>query len=132
MYYQYVYQYIYLYTVPTFVTQIAHHTKKLLWMGAEATQQLQQQQQQQQHHHHFQHQQQQQLQRNLPKARRSICVTTSAPPSAMLNVGSIDQRRHSTTSFLGVIRLKPSRSLSLNLSTGVIKPRLEIDIDSTV
>ncbi|XP_034483033.1 anion exchange protein 3 isoform X1 [Drosophila innubila] len=61
---------------------------QLLWMGAEASQQLQQQQQQQ-------------LQRNLAKTRRSICVTSSAPPAAMLNVGAIDHRRHSTTSYLG-------------------------------
>ncbi|KAH8415596.1 hypothetical protein KR222_006022 [Zaprionus bogoriensis] len=65
---------------------------QLLWMGAEATQQFQQQQQ-------LQHLQQ--LQRNVPKARRSICVTSSAPMAAMLNVGAVDQRRHSTTSFLG-------------------------------
>ncbi|KAM8709640.1 hypothetical protein ACLKA7_016450 [Drosophila subpalustris] len=61
---------------------------QLLWMGTEASQ-LQQQQQQQQ------------LQRNLAKTRRSICVTSSAPPAAMLNVGAIDHRRHSTTSYLG-------------------------------
>ncbi|KAL7734702.1 hypothetical protein ACLKA6_010995 [Drosophila palustris] len=61
---------------------------QLLWMGTEASQ-LQQQQQQQQ------------LQRNLAKTRRSICVTSSAPPAAMLDVGAIDHRRHSTTSYLG-------------------------------
>ncbi|XP_017842081.1 anion exchange protein 3 isoform X3 [Drosophila busckii] len=71
--------------------------KSLLWMGAEASQQFQQQQQQLQ---------QQTQPRSLPKARRSICVTSSAPPAAILDVGvgmsaALDHRRHSTTSYLG-------------------------------
>ncbi|KAH8369782.1 hypothetical protein KR093_000958 [Drosophila rubida] len=64
---------------------------------------LQQLEQQQQHNNQHKHQQQlHQLQRSqLPKTRRSICVTSSAPPAAMLNLGAIDHRRHSTTSYLG-------------------------------
>ncbi|KMY98755.1 anion exchange protein 3 isoform X5 [Drosophila simulans] len=69
--------------------------KSFLWMGADSS--------------HQPYQQAQPPPRNLAKARRSICVTSSAPPTAaMLNVATataaaaaIDHRRHSTMSYLG-------------------------------
>ncbi|KAH8380652.1 hypothetical protein KR009_011982 [Drosophila setifemur] len=69
---------------------------QFLWMGADTSPQQQ-------------FQQQSQPSRSLAKARRSICVTSSAPPTAaMLNVATataaaaaIDHRRHSTMSYLG-------------------------------
>ncbi|KAH8270096.1 hypothetical protein KR018_003994 [Drosophila ironensis] len=79
---------------------------QFLWMGADSAQQ----QPQQQHQPLHQHLQQQQQARNLAKARRSICVTSSAPPTAaILNLATattaaaaaIDHRRHSTMSYLG-------------------------------
>ncbi|XP_039485335.1 anion exchange protein 3 isoform X2 [Drosophila santomea] len=68
---------------------------QFLWMGADSS--------------HQPYQQAQPPPRNLAKARRSICVTSSAPPTAaMLNVATataaaaaIDHRRHSTMSYLG-------------------------------
>ncbi|XP_043647380.1 anion exchange protein 3 isoform X5 [Drosophila teissieri] len=68
---------------------------QFLWMGADSS--------------HQPFQQAQPPPRNLAKARRSICVTSSAPPNAaMLNVATataaaaaIDHRRHSTMSYLG-------------------------------
>nr|NP_996033.1 anion exchanger 2, isoform K [Drosophila melanogaster]AAS65046.1 anion exchanger 2, isoform K [Drosophila melanogaster] len=68
---------------------------QFLWMGADSA--------------HQPYQQAQPPPRNLAKARRSICVTSSAPPTAaMLNVATataaaaaIDHRRHSTMSYLG-------------------------------
>ncbi|XP_032599357.1 anion exchange protein 3 isoform X3 [Drosophila grimshawi] len=114
--------------------------KSLLWMGTEATQQLQQQQQQQQQLQQqlYQQQQQQYLQRTS-KARRSICVTSSVPPAAVLNVGATDHRRHSTTSYLGnlsgtddkKIRIMPANDIGGSKRSNELKIDMKDDMYSS-
>ncbi|XP_052845772.1 anion exchange protein 3 isoform X6 [Drosophila gunungcola] len=108
--------------------------KSFLWMGADSS--------------HQQFQQSQQAPRNLAKARRSICVTSSAPPTAaMLNVATataaasaIDHRRHSTMSYLGnlsgvpddkKIRIMPANEIGGSKRSNELKIDMKDDMYSS-
>ncbi|XP_052845767.1 anion exchange protein 3 isoform X2 [Drosophila gunungcola] len=107
---------------------------QFLWMGADSS--------------HQQFQQSQQAPRNLAKARRSICVTSSAPPTAaMLNVATataaasaIDHRRHSTMSYLGnlsgvpddkKIRIMPANEIGGSKRSNELKIDMKDDMYSS-